>query len=84
MKWDGAFENLISFQSEAECVSHGTKVANKVHKSFNFKVEYICRKGVPLEPDTRNRHPTYQPETYGATKRTNKAPICDAGHVLID
>ena len=69
MKWDGAFENLVSFKSEAECVSHGTKVANKVHKSLNFKLEYICRKGVPIEADTPIRHPIFQAETYGATKR---------------
>jgi hypothetical protein len=75
MKWDGAFENLISLKSEAECVSHGTKVANKVRKSFNFKVEYICRKGVPLEPDTPNRRPLLQPETYGAAKRVKLSEI---------
>ena len=69
MKWDGAFEDLVSFKSEAECVSHGTKIAAKVHKSFNFKLEYICRKGTPLEPDSPNRRLSFQSETYGATKR---------------
>jgi hypothetical protein len=68
-KWDRAFENLISFKSEAECVSYGTKVASEVHKSFNIKLEYICRKGVPLEPNPPNRRPSFQSETYGATKR---------------
>jgi hypothetical protein len=71
MKWDGAFENLISFKSEAECVSYGTKLASKVHKSFNFKLEYICRKGVPLEPYSPNPRPSFQTETYGAAKRMN-------------
>jgi hypothetical protein len=72
MKWDGAFDNLVSFRSEPECVSHGTKVANKFHNSFHFNLEYICRKGVPLEPDkpdTSIRRPSFQSETYGATKR---------------
>jgi hypothetical protein len=72
MKWDGTFENLISFKSEAHCVSHGTKVANKIHNSFHFKLEYICRKGVPLEPDkpeTSIPRPSFQSETYGAAKR---------------
>jgi hypothetical protein len=69
MKWDGAFENLLSFKGEAECVSHGTKVANKVHNSFHFKLEYLCRKGVPVEADIPNRLPTFQAETYGAAKR---------------
>src|SRR5258708_25342465 len=75
MKWDGAFENLVSLKSEAECVTHGTRVAKKVHKSFHFKLEYICRKGVPLEPDTSIRHPSFQSETYGAAKRMKQSEL---------
>jgi hypothetical protein len=50
MKWDGATEKLVnSFNSETECVSHATKIVHKVHTSFHFDLEYICRKGVPPE-----------------------------------
>ena len=51
MKWDRADEKLVtSFNSEAECVSYATKIVHKVHTSFHFDLEYICRKGVPPEP----------------------------------
>ena len=51
MKWDGATEKLVtSFNSEAGCVSYATKIARKVHTSFKFDLEYVCRKGVPPEP----------------------------------
>jgi len=50
MKWDGATEKLVnSFNSETECVTHATKIVHKVHTSFHFDLEYICRKGVPPE-----------------------------------
>jgi hypothetical protein len=53
MKWDRADEKLVtSFNSEAECVSYAKKIARKVHSSLHFDIEYLCRKGVPLEPDT--------------------------------
>ena len=63
MKWDGATEKVTLFKSEAECVSYATKIVHKVHTSFHFDLEYICRKGVPPEPFTPNSRPQFQTET---------------------
>jgi hypothetical protein len=49
MWWDGATEKFM-VNSEAECGSYAKKIATKVHASFHFDLEYICRKGVPPEP----------------------------------
>ena len=51
MKWDGVTEQAVtSFNSEVECASYATKIARKVHTSFNFDLKYVCRKGVRPEP----------------------------------
>ena len=50
MKWDGATEKVALFKGEAECVVYAKKIAHKVHTSFHFDLEYICRKGIPPEP----------------------------------
>ena len=62
-KWDGATEDLVTFSSEADCVSYAKKIARKVHTSLHFDLEYVCRKGVPPEPYTPNRRPSFQTET---------------------
>lgn len=44
MKWDGVTEQVVtSFNSEAECVSYATKIARKVHTSFNFDLKRHSR-----------------------------------------
>jgi hypothetical protein len=64
MKWDGATEKLVtSFNSQAVCISYAKEIARKVHSSLHFDIEYLCRKGVPPEPYTPNRHPSFQTET---------------------
>jgi hypothetical protein len=71
MKWDGTTDMPVtSFNSEADCVSHAKQISRKVHSPLHFDLEYFCRKGVPIEPETPIRHASFQTETWGAAKRT--------------
>jgi hypothetical protein len=38
------------------------KIARKAHRSLHFDLVYIWRKGVPPEPYTPNRRPSFQTE----------------------
>lgn len=77
MKWDRTAEAVTSFNSEAECASYAKKTARKVHSSLHFDLEYFCRKGVPPEPYTPNRRPSFQTETLLLKEDGNVCPISE-------